>query len=72
LSCVPCLTLRDSTERPITLKYGHNRLVKCVNGELMRQTQEALQVPRGDGRRPPLWDGQTAPRIVEQLTKEFG
>jgi UDP-N-acetylglucosamine 2-epimerase (non-hydrolysing) len=63
---VPCLTLRETTERPITLTHGTNRLV----GTDPQRILEACRTPRvGDGRTlsPPLWDGQAAQRIVSIL-----
>jgi UDP-N-acetylglucosamine 2-epimerase (non-hydrolysing) len=71
---VPCLTYRDSTERPVTVSMGTNRVVGCDPENLLRQTLEVLGEAR-DGTagstltRPPLWDGRTASRIV-QILKE--
>jgi UDP-N-acetylglucosamine 2-epimerase (non-hydrolysing) len=62
---IPCLTLRDTTERPITLTQGTNRL---VNGKTLRR--ELDRIMRGDWRkgvRPELWDGHTADRVVASL-----
>lgn len=61
---IPCLTLRDNTERPITISQGTNRLVTAASlaEQLDRALDAACKV-----RRPPLWDGQTAGRCVEDL-----
>lgn len=64
---VPCLTVRDSTERPCTAKVGTNELV-TLDPVLMRQ-RVANIVAHGtiDGQVPPLWDGQAAERIMSVL-----
>jgi UDP-N-acetylglucosamine 2-epimerase (non-hydrolysing) len=71
---VPCLTYRDTTERPVTVSMGTNRVVGCDPQRLLLNALEVLQ-EAGDGQarsapsRPPLWDGRTASRIV-QILKE--
>jgi UDP-N-acetylglucosamine 2-epimerase (non-hydrolysing) len=62
---IPCLTLRENTERPITLSEGTNRLVRPET--LAASLDEALARPRAMLRRPSLWDGQTARRCLEDL-----
>jgi len=61
---VPCLTLRKNTERPITISQGTNRLVG-VETENILQGYEAIT--KISPKSPPLWDGQTATRIVKIL-----
>jgi UDP-N-acetylglucosamine 2-epimerase (non-hydrolysing) len=67
---VPCLTYRENTERPVTVSMGTNKLVGCDPQSLLHSALALLENP-GQGRsapvRPPLWDGQTAPRIVRIL-----
>jgi UDP-N-acetylglucosamine 2-epimerase (non-hydrolysing) len=61
---VPCLTLRENTERPITVEQGTNVL---VGRDLDRLRREAAQVLRGGGKRgrvPPLWEGKASERIA--------
>ena len=58
---VPCLTLRDNTERPVTIEYGTNRLA----GTRKETILDAWNQSRADRRErqiPPLWDGQAGPR----------
>ena len=67
---VPCLTLRTTTERPITIELGTNLL---LGNDLARLEQAVAAILAGNakrGRIPPLWDGQTAARIVEVLLGE--
>ncbi len=66
---VPCLTLRENTERPITISQGTNVLVGTNPSKIAAATEQVL---RGDGKRgrtPPFWDGHAAERIVEILLR---
>lgn len=62
---VPCLTLRENTERPITVSEGTNRIVGTDPAAILEayRSADALRT----GRRPALWDGQAAHRIAEVL-----
>lgn len=64
---VPCVTLRDSTERPVTLEHGANRLVGSDPDAIRAGIDAALAIDPGDMVRPPLWDGRAAERIAEIL-----
>jgi UDP-N-acetylglucosamine 2-epimerase (non-hydrolysing) len=64
---VPCLTLRNNTERPITIEQGTNHLVGLDPQRIVAATRTALSEPRGKGRVPDLWDGRAAARIVDIL-----
>ena len=65
---VPCLTLRTSTERPVTIWEGTNRLVD-PNDEnaILAAALNALSTPSSGARRPDLWDGKAGDRIVEVI-----
>ncbi len=63
----PCLTLRPNTERPVTASLGSNRLTDVAR--LSSDLAESLSGPRRKGALPPLWDGKTAPRIIEAILK---
>jgi UDP-N-acetylglucosamine 2-epimerase (non-hydrolysing) len=67
---IPCLTLRDNTERPVTVALGTNRLVKALG--IDQAVAEVLARPARSACTIPLWDGQTAPRVVASLRKAAG
>ena len=60
----PCLTLRENTERPITVEMGTNRLVGSEPERIMRAYREVVGGEMMSGGPPPLWDGQAAQRIA--------
>ena len=66
---IPCLTLRENTERPITVELGTNRLVDA--GSLSAALDEALSGGWQKGSVPPNWDGKTAERAVAALKRRF-
>src|SRR6266851_5002001 len=66
---VPCLTLRENTERPVTVSCGTNVLVGTNPARIVGAAQDVLSGMRKAGRIPPLWDGHAAERIVEILLR---
>jgi UDP-N-acetylglucosamine 2-epimerase (non-hydrolysing) len=67
---VPCLTLRENTERPVTITEGTNRLVGVQAERILAGFHDAMTTPPST-RRPPLWDGHTAERIREVFRKHL-
>jgi UDP-N-acetylglucosamine 2-epimerase (non-hydrolysing) len=65
---VPCLTVRENTERPITVMQGSNVLVGTDPGRITAAAERILSSQSGPVRRPALWDGNSAGRIVDILT----
>jgi UDP-N-acetylglucosamine 2-epimerase (non-hydrolysing) len=65
---IPCLTLRENTERPVTITEGSNRLVGTVTADILAGYQDAM-ADRAPKRIPELWDGRTAGRITEVFRK---
>jgi UDP-N-acetylglucosamine 2-epimerase (non-hydrolysing) len=64
---VPCLTLRDSTERPVTVTEGTNQLVGRDPDRIVKAAREVLAAPPPPARAPALWDGKAGPRIAAVL-----
>jgi UDP-N-acetylglucosamine 2-epimerase (non-hydrolysing) len=69
---VPCLTFRDSTERPITVTLGTNQLLSDLDPKkTYAALQEILAGKVKKGSIPPLWDGKAAERIAVKLAEIF-
>jgi UDP-N-acetylglucosamine 2-epimerase (non-hydrolysing) len=68
---VPCLTLRENTERPVTVDEGTNEIVGQDAARIVAAAREALAGRGKTGRIPRFWDGHAAERIVEILMREF-
>lgn len=63
---VPCLTLRENTERPVTITDGTNILVPKINkDQILEKYGQALSAGNAEGAIPKLWDGKAAERIVD-------
>jgi UDP-N-acetylglucosamine 2-epimerase (non-hydrolysing) len=68
---VACLTLRDSTERPVTVTEGTNTIVGTDPAAIEKAIEKLRQSPPPKGRRPALWDGNAAARIVDVLERDM-
>jgi UDP-N-acetylglucosamine 2-epimerase (non-hydrolysing) len=68
---VPCLTLRDNTERPVTIEMGTNRLVGTNPAAALKFALETLDAAPRPAAPPPLWDGKASGRIVDVLERSL-
>jgi len=68
---VPCITLRENTERPITVDQGTNTIVGTDSTAILREVNAVLNEGGKAGRQPELWDGQAAIRIAHHLSSWF-
>jgi UDP-N-acetylglucosamine 2-epimerase (non-hydrolysing) len=68
---VPCLTVRENTERPITISEGTNTLVGTSPEALVRAAETTLATGGKRGRVPECWDGKTAERVVVRIRDEL-
>jgi UDP-N-acetylglucosamine 2-epimerase (non-hydrolysing) len=68
---VPCLTLRDSTERPITITQGTNELLALDPGRVAQRVTDIMAGDVPSGQVPELWDGHAAERIVDHIEQVF-
>lgn len=64
---VPCITMRENTERPSTITLGTNMLVGSDTGKLLHAVEQVMLDSHKKGVIPPLWDGKASVRIVERL-----
>lgn len=68
---IPCLTIRENTERPITLEQGTNRLAGANGDNILRETWLSLEIKAPINSQPELWDGKAGLRIVQILFEKF-
>ena len=68
---IPCLTLRENTERPVTVFQGTNELVNPEMQAIVAKAKEVLNGRTKKGTVPPLWDGKASERIVSLLVREL-
>jgi UDP-N-acetylglucosamine 2-epimerase (non-hydrolysing) len=68
---IPCLTLRNNTERPVTVNIGSNTIVGTNYNQIMKGVEQILNNNYKVGEIPYLWDGETAKRIVNILREKY-
>jgi UDP-N-acetylglucosamine 2-epimerase (non-hydrolysing) len=68
---VPCITLRENTERPITVTEGTNTIVGTDPLKIMQCVDDVLNSGGKSGRVPEYWDGQAAERIVAEIIRRY-
>ena len=67
----PCITIRENTERPITVEEGSNVLVGTDPVRIVAEVRKILRGEGKQGRRPNMWDGKAAERIVRVLAERL-
>jgi UDP-N-acetylglucosamine 2-epimerase (non-hydrolysing) len=68
---IPCLTMRDNTERPVTVELGTNQVVGLQLENISALLHRIMRGERRGVSTPPLWDGSAAERVVDVLRKSF-
>lgn len=68
---IPCITLRENTERPITITEGTNKLAGSDTAKIVEYSLQILDGKWKTGITPELWDGKTAERIIEFIEEKF-
>ena len=64
---MPCLTIRENTERPVTIENGTNTLVGTDTQKILETSKNVLKLDRQEKKKPKLWDGMAAARICRAL-----
>jgi UDP-N-acetylglucosamine 2-epimerase (non-hydrolysing) len=68
---IPCLTIRNNTERPVTITQGTNTLVGCDPDRILDAVRRTLAGDFQTRHAPELWDGQAANRIVDVIENKW-
>jgi UDP-N-acetylglucosamine 2-epimerase (non-hydrolysing) len=69
---VPCLTVRQNTERPITITHGTNQLVESKHEKIVQAANDKIRFPEREKREIEFWDGRAAERIVQAIFETSG
>lgn len=69
---VPCVTIRENTERPITVEMGTNVLAGTDPDRILARVLDAVEGRGKRGKVPPFWDGKAAERIWDVIGRKFG
>ncbi len=69
---IPCITLRENTERPVTAEIGSNQIVGTDTEKIVAAYKNVMSGHWREPQVPPLWDGRAAERIVQSLQEKFG
>ena len=68
---VPCLTVRDSTERPITITHGSNKLIGNSYTNIVREAKKCIEIKKISSSIPDLWDGKASERILDSINLKY-
>lgn len=68
---IPCITIRDNTERPVTITEGTNRLAGTDRKKILQAVSDAIGGRFPEGRTPELWDGKAAERVCRVIEENF-
>ena len=68
---IPCLTLRENTERPVTVEEGTNKVIGNSETKIIKEFDEIIGSEELEYSVPKLWDGKTANRIADIIEKEI-
>lgn len=68
---IPCLTLRENTERPITVQIGTNKVIGIQTERIIKETDKIIRGYGKKGRAPKFWDDKASQRIVKVIKSEF-
>jgi UDP-N-acetylglucosamine 2-epimerase (non-hydrolysing) len=67
---IPCFTLRDNTERPVTIRKGTNTLLGLAPARIAEIPERIVKTDRTQGQQPPFWDGHAAKRVAEVIATD--